>query len=351
MESISEIPTQDTIQQNQTMERFILPKSKEGICFNRNTGNKQFASTSNHLEDTENQEQIPTQDTIQQNQTMERFILPKSKEGIIASTRIPTQDTIQQTQTMERFILPKSKEGIIASTRIPTQDTIQQNQTMERFILPKSKEGIIASTREKARKRHALCCIKKSNEQSLIPTTSNHLEDTGNKQFASTSNHLEDTEYQEQEKARKRQALCRIKKRNEQSLIPTTSNHLEDTGNKQFASTSNHLVDTENQEQEKARKRQALCRIKKRNEQSLIPTTSNHLEDTGNEQFASTSNHLEDIENQEQIPTQDTFGAISKYNFFSDPISIKTNQIPRIILPKCAIQRTLKLPKSIKTNE
>ncbi|CAK9299201.1 unnamed protein product [Gordionus sp. m RMFG-2023] len=102
---------------------------------------------------------------------------------------------------------------------------------------------------------------------------------------------------------------------------------------------------------EKARKRQALCRIKKRNEQSLIPTTSNHLEDTGNKQFASTSNHLEDTENQEQIPTQDTFGAISKYNFFSDPISIKTNQIPRIILPKCAIQRTLNLPKSIKTNE
>ncbi|CAK9294790.1 unnamed protein product, partial [Gordionus sp. m RMFG-2023] len=109
--------------------------------------------------------------------------------------------------------------------QIPTQDTIQQNQTMERFILPKSKEGIIASTREKARKR------------------------------------------------------------------------------------------------------QALCRIKKRNEQSLIPTTSNHLEDTGNKQFASTSNHLEDTENQEQIPTQDTFGAISKYNFFSDPISIKTNQV------------------------
>ncbi|CAK9301430.1 unnamed protein product [Gordionus sp. m RMFG-2023] len=78
---------------------------------------------------------------------------------------------------------------------------------------------------------------------------------------------------------------------------------------------------------EKARKRQALCRIKKRNEQSLIPTTSNHLEDTGNKQFASTSNHLEDTENQEQIPTQDTFGAISKYNFFSDPISIKTNQV------------------------
>ncbi|XP_065317560.1 uncharacterized protein LOC135925912 [Gordionus sp. m RMFG-2023] len=81
---------------------------------------------------------------------------------------------------------------------IPTQDTIQQNQTMERFILPKSKEGIIASTREKARKRQALCRIKKRNEQSPIPTTSNHLEDTGNKQFASTSNHLEDTENQEQ---------------------------------------------------------------------------------------------------------------------------------------------------------
>ncbi|CAK9292587.1 unnamed protein product [Gordionus sp. m RMFG-2023] len=76
-------------------------------------------------------------------------------------------------------------------SEIPTQDTIQQNQTLERFILPKSK-GIIASTREKARKR------QKRNEQSLIPTTSNHLEDTGNKQFASTSNHLEDTENQEQ---------------------------------------------------------------------------------------------------------------------------------------------------------
>ncbi|XP_065322969.1 uncharacterized protein LOC135930111 [Gordionus sp. m RMFG-2023] len=87
---------------------------------------------------------------------------------------------------------------LTTSGRIPTQDTIQQNQTMERFILPKSKEGIIASTREKARKRQALCRIKKRNEQSLIPTTSNHLEDTGNKQFASTSNHLENTENQEQ---------------------------------------------------------------------------------------------------------------------------------------------------------
>ncbi|CAK9303230.1 unnamed protein product [Gordionus sp. m RMFG-2023] len=69
---------------------------------------------------------------------------------------------------------------------------------MERFILPKSKEGIIASTREKARKRQALCRSKKSNEPSPNPTTSKYLEDTGNKQFASTSNHLEDTENQEQ---------------------------------------------------------------------------------------------------------------------------------------------------------
>ncbi|XP_065323164.1 uncharacterized protein LOC135930309 [Gordionus sp. m RMFG-2023] len=54
-------------------------------------------------------------------------------------------------------------------------------------------------------------------------------------------------------------------------------------------------------QQERKLERDRHCRIKKRNEQSLIPTTSNHLEDTGNKQFASTSNHLEDTENQEQI--------------------------------------------------
>ncbi|XP_065321170.1 uncharacterized protein LOC135928643 [Gordionus sp. m RMFG-2023] len=74
---------------------------------------------------------------------------------------------------------------------------------------------------------------------------------------------------------------------------------------------------------EKARKRQALCRSKKRHEQSLIPSTSNHLEDTGNKQsnciIASTSNHLEDTKNLEQIPTQET---------------IQNQTMERFILPK-----------------
>ncbi|XP_065316121.1 uncharacterized protein LOC135924917 [Gordionus sp. m RMFG-2023] len=97
---------------------------------------------------------------------------------------------------------------------------------------------------------------------------------------------------------------------------------------------------------EKARKRQALCRIKKRNEQSLIPTTSNHLEDTGNKQFASTSNHLEDTENQEEISRIILPKCAIQQNL-NLPKSIKTNKILRIILPKCTIQQNLNLPKSI----